>query len=301
MLSLSKQPGRSKQNWMIRDTENINPMSSGMDALPVGEFLQLMHASNKEAFDAVGPALPELEKVVKCCVQAIRSGGRVFYIGAGTSGRLGVMDASEVKPTFGSNSFGAVIAGGAAAMTKAVEGAEDDQEAARAAADSLNGQDVAIGIAASGTTPFVIAFLKRAKEKGGAAWLISSNEVEYGFLDGVVQLLTGPELIAGSTRLKAATAQKLCLNLISTAVMVQLGKVYNGYMVDVVPGNKKLVERAKRIISSCTGCDEEEAGRYLEMSGMKPKLAIVMLAKKAPREEAERLLSENDGRLRGLI
>ena len=248
----------------MRDTERINPMSKGMDALEVADFLQLMHVSGREAFDAAGQALPELEKVVRCCVQAIRSGGRVFYAGAGTSGRIGVMDASEVKPTFGSDAFGAVIAGGPAAMTQAVEGAEDDRAAARdIALATIGGLDVAIGITASGTTPFVMAFLEGAKERGAAAWLISSNEAEYGFLDGVVMLLTGPELIAGSTRLKAATAQKLCLNMISTAVMVQLGKVYDGYMVDVVPGNKKLVERAKRIISSCAGCDEQTAGRYL--------------------------------------
>ncbi len=286
----------------MKDTERINPMSKGMDALPVEDFLQLMHVSGKEAFDAVGPALPELVKVVRRCVKAIRSGGRVFYIGAGTSGRLGVMDASEVRPTFGSDAFVAVIAGGQQAMTKAVEGAEDDQAAAQSVADDvISGPDVAIGISASGATPFVLAFLKKAKEKGGAAWLVSSNDVEYGFLDGVVKLLTGPELIAGSTRLKAATAQKLCLNMISTAVMVRMGKVYDGFMVDVVPGNKKLVERAKRIISSCAGCDALEAGRYLEMSGMNPKVAIVMFVKKASKEEAEKFLLENGGRLRGLI
>ncbi len=286
----------------MRDTERINPMSKGMDALAVAEFLQLMHVSGREAFDALGPALPELEKVVLRCVQAIRSGGKVFYAGAGTSGRLGVMDASEVRPTFGSDVFGAIIAGGPEAMAKAVEGAEDDRASARDIARAVIGEsDVAIGVSASGTTPFVLAFLKEAKEKGAAVWLISSNEVEYGFMDGVVKLLTGPELIAGSTRLKAATAQKLCLNMISTAVMVQLGKVYDGFMVDVVPGNKKLVERAKRIISSCAGCDEREAGRYLEMSGMNPKTAIVMFAKKVSREEAEKLLFENGGRLRGII
>lgn len=286
----------------MRDTERTNPMSKGMDALTVREFLKLMHVSGREAFDAMGPALPELEKVVQCCVQAIRSGGRVFYAGAGTSGRLGIMDASEVKPTFGSDAFNAIIAGGPPAITNAVEGAEDDRAAATAIADgAISARDAVIGISASGTTPFVLAFLEEAKKKGAAAWLVSSNEVEYGFLDGVVKLLTGPELIAGSTRLKAATAQKLCLNMISTAVMVQLGKVYDGFMVDVIAGNKKLVERARRIVSSCTGCDEHEAGRYLEMSGMNPKLAIVMSVKKVPKEDAERLLSENGGRLRGII
>lgn len=289
----------------MRDTEKLNPRSKGLDALPVDDFLKLMYEESRKAFDAVGPALEQIGEIVRAGVASIRGGGKVYYAGAGTSGRLGAIDAAEVKPTFGSDSFDAVIAGGPEAMLKAIEGAEDDSNEARRLAGRVKKRDLVIGISASGRTPFVTAFLKEAKKRGAAAWLISSNPVKLkiknDFLNGMVVLPTGPELIAGSTRLNAATAQKLCLNLISTAIMVQLGGAYDGYMVGVVPANKKLVERAKRIISACTGENDEEAGRYLEAAGMNVKTAIVMLAKKVSRGEAEKLLAKNRGRLCGLL
>ncbi|MDA8326530.1 MAG: N-acetylmuramic acid 6-phosphate etherase [Nitrospiraceae bacterium] len=285
----------------MRETEKLNPLSKGIDALPIGEFLKLMHAESRVAFEAVGAALNEIEEVVRAGVAAIRAGGRIYYVGAGTSGRLGAIDAAEVGPTFGSDAFEGIIAGGPEAMLNAIEGAEDNREDGRSQAGRINSRDIVIGISASGETPFVIAFLEEAKENGAPAWLISSNRVKCDFVDGVIVLPTGPELIAGSTRLNAATAQKLCLNLISTAVMVQLGGTYDGYMVGVSPANKKLVDRAKRTVTACTGAGEEEAGRYLEASGMDVKLAIVMLSRKVSKQEAERLLAENEGRLRGLL
>ncbi|MDA8170093.1 MAG: N-acetylmuramic acid 6-phosphate etherase [Nitrospiraceae bacterium] len=285
----------------MRETERANPASKGIDALSVGRILEVMHSGDREVFEAVGRALPQIEKVIESAATAIGAGGRVFYAGAGTSGRLGVMDAAEVRPTFSSDDFIAFIAGGGAALTQAVEGAEDDEAKGAQAAGSLTGKDVAIGISASGRTPYVIAFLEKAKQRGASAWLVSSNAVRYPFLDGAVTLLTGPEIVAGSTRLKAATAQKLCLNMISTVTMIKLGKVYDGLMVDVQPANKKLVERAVRIISACTGAGNKTSMEYLEKSGMNPKTAVVMIKKNASREEAARLLRENGGRLRGLI
>ncbi|MDA8387200.1 MAG: N-acetylmuramic acid 6-phosphate etherase [Nitrospiraceae bacterium] len=290
-----------RKNAGIRQTERTHPLSKGSDALPVRDFLRLMHAGSRAAFDAVGSALPGMEKVVRAATSAIRAGGRVYYAGAGTSGRLGAIDAAEVGPTFGSDAFKAVIAGGPPAMLKAAEGAEDDRDEGRRLAGQVKKRDLAIGISASGKTPFVAAFLEEASRRGAPAWLICSNRVRYGFLAGTVLLPTGPELIAGSTRLNAATAQKLCLNLISTAVMVQLGGAYDGHMVGVVPANRKLVERAKRIIAACTGCSLEEAGGYLDSSGMNVKVAILMRAKGVTRRRAQKLLKENGGRLRGLI
>jgi N-acetylmuramic acid 6-phosphate etherase len=285
----------------MKNTEELNPMSKGMDALPAEEFLRLMHAEDREAFDAVGRALPAIAKLVEASVETVRAGGKVVYAGAGTSGRIAAMDAAEVKPTFNSDSFAATVAGGPGAITGSVEGAEDDTAQAEEFAAGLGDKDLAVGIAASGRTPFVVAFLKKAKERGLSTWLVSSNPAEYPFVDGVVALLTGPEVVAGSTRLKAATAQKLCLNMVSTATMAKLGKVYDGYMVDVVPANRKLVERANRIVSKIAGCDIETAGRYLALAGMRPKTAIVMLKKNVPKEEAERLLSANRDSLRGLL
>lgn len=285
----------------MKRTEEWNPLSKGIEDLPVNEFLNLMHKEDRKAFDSVGKALPQIRKAVEAAMKTISRGGKVYYVGAGTSGRLGVLDAVEVKPTFGSDAFRAFIAGGRAAMFKSIEGAEDDMEKGAKDASVLTEADMAIGISASGSTRYVNGFLQAAKAKKAYAWLITSNRVKHEFLDGIIFLNTGPEVILGSTRLKAATAQKLALNMISTIAMSKLGGSYNGLMVDVRPTNEKLVKRAKAIISRATGCATDEAGRLLEKSGNQPKLAILMYRKKISRRKAQEILKKNQGTLRGLF
>jgi N-acetylmuramic acid 6-phosphate etherase len=284
---------------ILPDTENQNRASKGIDALSVIDVLKLMHREDTNALDAVGTSLANIERAVHDAVRTIRSGGRVLYIGAGTSGRLGVLDAAEIQPTFGSDRFRAIIAGGERAVTRAVEGAEDDEAAARNAVAEIRAGDMAVGISASGGTPFVVGALKESNKSGALCWLITCNKIEKPpFLDGMVVLDTGPELVAGSTRLKAATATKLALNMLSTATMISLGGVYDGLMVDVVPSNKKLIERAEGIVMQITGCGREEASKLLKESGMKSKTAALMKIKGISRSEAERLLEEAGGSLR---
>jgi N-acetylmuramic acid 6-phosphate etherase len=283
----------------LPDTENRNHASKGIDALSVIEVLNLMHREDAHALDAVGASLADIESAVHDAVRTIRSGGRVFYIGAGTSGRLGVLDAAEIQPTFGSDRFRAIMAGGESAVTGAVEGAEDDEAAARKAVADIRAGDMAVGVSASGRTLFVVAALKESKKSGALCWLITCSKFEKPpFLDGTVVLDTGPELVAGSTRLKAATATKLALNMISTATMISLGGVYDGLMVDVVPSNRKLIERAEGIVMQITGCGREEASELLKKSGMKSKTAALMKIKGISKNEAERLLEEAGGSLR---
>jgi N-acetylmuramic acid 6-phosphate etherase len=280
-------------------TEKRNPASRGIDELPTLEILRILQGEDASVPGVVRKQLPLIAEAVEAACAAVRAGGKVFYAGAGTSGRLGVLDAAEIPPTFGLGCFRAVIAGGRRAVTKAVEGAEDDERAGRAAASRLTGRDMAMGISSSGTTPFVVSFLKAAKARGARCWLVTCNEgLHYPFLDGTVPLVTGPEIIAGSTRLKAATATKLALNMFSTATMIRLGRVHDGLMVDLVPSNRKLVKRAEGIIMEITGCSKEEAARYLKRSGMRPKVAAVMLRKGVSRRKAEEILEDAGGFLR---
>jgi len=277
-------------------TEKRNPASRGIEGLETGEVLERMHREDRAALRAVKRAIPQVKRAVAAAVKAIRAGGKVVYAGAGTSGRLGVLDAAEIPPTFGVDAFRAVIAGGAEAVSRAVEGAEDDRKAGRRAGLRLRARDMALGISASGATPFVLAFLEAAGEKGAACWLMTCNRAPaLPFLDGSIELLTGPELIAGSTRLKAATATKLALNMLSTAAMIRLGGVHDGLMVDVAPSNRKLVARAERIVMEIAGCDREAAARHLALSGMRTKVAAVMAARGVSRREAESLLRDAGG------
>lgn len=297
-------------------TEEKNPRAEEIDSLSTNQILHLMNDEDASVIYAVRPAIHFIEKAVDMAVDVIKGGGRIFYVGAGTSGRLGVLDASEMPPTFGvtPDMLQAIIAGGEKALRNSVEGAEDDERAGRAAASVVTGKDMVLGISASGRTPFVLSFLDEAKGKGAACWLLTCNDVKipvtihdsrftiHDFLpDGIIKIITGPEIIAGSTRLKAGTATKLALNMFSTAAMIRLGNVYKGLMVDVVPSNKKLIYRAEGIIMETTGCGREEASRYLELSGMRPKVAIVMKARGVSREDAEKLLLKSDGRLRLLF
>ena len=281
-------------------TEETNPHSKEIDALPIQEIIRIMNEENLLVTEAVRAASDSISMAVRDAVNAIRSGGRLIYIGAGTSGRLGVLDASEIPPTFSVSPdvIRGIIAGGNRALTEAIEGAEDNEEAGIEAVADVSDRDMLIGITASGTTPFTLAALKEAKRRGAKCWLLTCNDVEHNFLDGIIKLLAGPEIVAGSTRLKAGTATKIVLNMISTAAMIQLGKVYKGYMVDVVPSNKKLRTRAVRIIREVTECRLEEAETLLDRSGGNAKTAILMHLKGLSREEAKGLLERAAGSLR---
>ncbi len=272
--------------------------SNKIESMPVADLLALMLAGEVASVTAIRRALPDIGRAVADAIDAIRSGGRVHYAGAGSSGRLGVLDASEIPPTFSSDRFRAHIAGGPGAIQHAVEGAEDDEGAGAAEGSALGPGDMAVGITASGRTPYVLGFLRAAHARGARSWLLTCATVEpYPFTCGMISLNTGAELIAGSTRLKAGTATKIVLNMISTAAMVRLGGVHEGLMVDVAPTNAKLVARALGIIRKITGCTEQEAEDSLRASGMRPKLAALMRVKGLNKDEAEELLKRAEGSL----
>lgn len=283
-------------------TEQRNPRAAGIDARETLDVLTLMNEEDAAVISAVRDALGEIARAVDDAVEAVKAGAHVVYAGAGTSGRLGALDAAEVKPTFSSSHFRAVMAGGPEAMTRAVEGAEDDVQAGLQAGAELGSEDMAVGISASGATPFVKGFLRGAKDKGARTWLITCNDIRGDrYIDGMIRLLSGPEIVAGSTRLKAGTATKLALNMLSTATMIRLGKVYDGLMVDVVPSNAKLLKRARGIIMAVTGCGEDEALEALKAADMKPKTACVMLKKGVSSDEADALLKRAQGSMRSVL
>lgn len=284
--------------------EEINQYSEEIDTLPIEEIVRIMKEDNIEAIEAIHAARDSIVRAVTDAVNAIKGGGSLIYIGAGTSGRLGVLDASEIPPTFNVSAavVRGIIAGEERALTEAVEGAEDDEMAGVKSVSHVSDRDMLLGITASGTTPFTIAALKEGKRRGARCWLLTcpltSNDIGYGFLDGIIKLPVGPEIIAGSTRLKAGTATKIVLNMISTAAMIRLGKVYKGYMIDVVPSNRKLRRRALNIIQEITGCRTEEAGALLDKSRGNAKTAVVMYIKGLSFEEARDLLKRSDDSLR---
>jgi len=283
----------------VSTTEGRHPKAKGLDTLSTSDLLRLMLDDEQAVTAALEAALSAIELAVDDACAAIRAGGRVVYAGAGTSGRLGVLDASEVYPTFGSDRFSAIMAGGDEAIRRAREGAEDDRNAGAQSAEGLGPNDMALGISASGKTPFVMGFLEQAHTRGARCWLLTCNDITPPpFADGIIKLLTGPELVSGSTRLKAGTATKLALNMLSTAVMVRLGGTHDGLMVDVVPSNQKLIARASGIIREITGCDEDKALSTLKASGMRPKVAALMIAMGIDRDEAVRRLENAGGSLR---
>ncbi len=275
-------------------------MEKPLEQMSPSEILAMMDMADERALLAVRDARRAIARAAEGAARAIGSGGRLIYVGAGTSGRLGVLDASECPPTFSAapGQVIGIIAGGKRALTEAVEGAEDDEKAGKRAIARIKvcEKDVVIGITASGTTPYVLAALAEADRRGAETWIIKCA----GELPGEREIIltTGPEVIRGSTRLAAGTATKLALNRITTAAFVMLGKVYGELMVDVMPTNRKLVKRAVDIISAVTGCDAKAAERFLEKSGMRPKTACVMIARGVSKAEAERLLKASRGFLR---
>jgi N-acetylmuramic acid 6-phosphate etherase len=282
-------------------TEQVNPQSRDIDALPTLEMLRVMHEEDRKVADAVTPELPHIAIAVDAIVGAFRRGGRLFYIGAGTSGRLGVLDASECPPTFSASPemVQGIIAGGEAALSRPTEATEDDP--AVGVRDLLDrgftGSDVLCGIAASGRTPYVLGAVAEANRMGAVTIGISCTPDSE--LSRVVKIpispLSGPEIIAGSTRMKAGTATKLVLNMLTTGSFIRMGYVYGNLMVNVQPKNTKLVDRARRIIAAAAGVSYEEAAQTFEAAGRDVKTAIVMLLAGVSAEEARMRLEEVGG------
>lgn len=282
-------------------TERRNETTFGLDEMSVAQAVHLMNQEDHKVPDAVADQLPQIEKVIEATIAAFKKDGRLIYMGAGTSGRLGVLDAAECVPTFGVEPEMVVglIAGGEQAMTVAVEGAEDNAElGAQDLKDlHLTENDMVIGIAASGRTPYVIGGLDYARSIGAATGTIACNKGAVISQHAVmpIEVDCGPEFLTGSTRLKSGTAQKLILNMISTISMIGIGKVYNNLMVDVKPTNEKLVERSKRIIMQATEADYETAARYFDEAEQNVKLAIVMILTDSTKDEAAEKLIQADG------
>jgi N-acetylmuramic acid 6-phosphate etherase len=291
-----------------RLTERRNPRTTGIDLASPLEIVDLIAAEDALLPAAVARALVEIARAIELVEAAFRQGGRLLYVGAGTSGRLGVLDASECPPTFGTppEMVVGIIAGGYRALVRSVEGAEDDLNAAIGEMDAqrVSPNDVVMGIAASGTTPFVRAALGRAQALGARTIFFSCTEppaLLRETCDVCVTVLVGPEVVTGSTRMKAGTATKLVLNTISTGAMIRLGKVYGNLMVDLRTWNDKLVDRGERILMETTGASREAARAAIAAADGRVKIAIVMLHRNVDRETAERLIAEHQGRLRPLL
>jgi N-acetylmuramic acid 6-phosphate etherase len=292
-------------------TEQRNPESARLDELSIPEAVALMNAQDAQMVRAVGACLPEISQAVAWVARAFGQGGRLIYIGAGTSGRLGVLDASECPPTFCSEPgmVVGIIAGGDHALRHSIENVEDDRALGQRAMEDLEvgEKDVVMGIAAGGTTPYVQAALIEAHDRRAKTIFLMCTDPQHvqmpaGVPDLFIAVQTGPEILTGSTRLKAGTATKLVLNTISTLAMVQIGKTHGNLMVYIDPTkNAKLTDRGVRIICELTGVDRGEALTLLERSGGKVKLAVVMQRKGCDVFTADTLLKQASGKLRGVI
>jgi N-acetylmuramic acid 6-phosphate etherase len=284
-------------------TERAHPLSSAIHRLSTPEILDLMNGADAEIAGAAAREIPRIAAAVDAIAAALDRGGHLFYIGAGTSGRLGVLDAAECPPTFHTSPdlVQAIIAGGDRALRHSVEGAEDDPSAAERdlAAAGFSASDVLTGISASGRTPYVLGAAAHARRLGALTCGISCTPASElsRLVDHPLEAWVGPEILTGSTRLRAGTATKLVLNMISTAVMIKLGYVYENLMVNVQPTNAKLEDRARRIIQQAAGVTFERACELLDQSGRSVRTAIVMERKQVPRETAEHLLEQARGRL----
>jgi N-acetylmuramic acid 6-phosphate etherase len=289
-------------------TEAGNPRSVGIDSMGTAEAFDVINAEDAGIAAAVAAGRAEICAAVDLVVRAFERGGRLIYVGAGTSGRLGVLDASECPPTFLTDPamVVGVIAGGAEALRRSIEGAEDDPSAAEAEMDKLGvgASDVVFGIATGGTTPYVHAAIARGKELGAATVFFAcvSREHVGDAADVSIRVLVGPEVITGSTRMKAGTATKLVLNMVTTLSMVRIGKVYRNLMVDLnTRANAKLVDRGTRVVMAVTGLDRASAGKLLERAEGRVKAALVMQARGVSLAEANRMLLEAKGRLAGVL
>ncbi len=285
-------------------TEQNNPNSQNLDQLSTLEMVDVFNKEDQRTIDAIAHVRTHLAQAINLAAASMREGGRLFYVGAGTSGRLGVLDAAECPPTFCTppELVQGIIAGGAAALLRSSEALEDEEEAgAEAIIDHrVTKRDVVVGITAGGTTPYVQGALRSAKQCGASTIFIACVPAEQVPVDADVdiRLIVGPEVLAGSTRLKAGTVTKLALNILSTGVMVKLGKVYGNRMVDVAVTNSKLRDRAIRILCDLTELDREEAGQLLDESGLQVKVALVMQLAGLKKNAAVEALAAADGNLR---
>ena len=288
-----------------RETERRNPRTASIDLASPLEIVDMINAEDRRVPDAVATQREQIARAIELAEATFRSGGRLFYVGAGTSGRLGVLDASECPPTFGTNPemVQGIIAGGLPALTRSQEGAEDVVENGARVIDEhgVSKKDLVIGIAASGTTPYVRAALERAVQIGATTGIVACSPPPADLVakvDVTVLAIVGPEVVTGSTRMKAGTATKLVLNTITTGAMIRLGKTYGNLMVDLGATNNKLVDRSQRIVMEVCGISRDEAKKLLERADKNVKTAIVMQKRGVSREDAERLLAENGGVIR---
>lgn len=298
MAEISLPPPEHSQ----RLTEQRNPRSKEIDRVSIREALAILNAEDRLCSEAAERCAPEIERAIERVVEAFRRGGRLIYVGSGTSGRLGVLDASEQPPTFGvpREMVQGIIAGGYEALHRSIEGAEDQPgEGARAVAEKeVDEKDVVFGIASGGRTPFVLGALAEARRRGAATVLLTCTPPlagEENLADVQIHALVGPEVITGSTRMKSGTVTKLILNQVTTISMVRIGKVYENLMVDLRPTNNKLVDRACRILGEVAGLAPEPAKALLEKSGMDMKVALVMALGGLSREEATERLAATGG------
>jgi N-acetylmuramic acid 6-phosphate etherase len=287
--------------------ERRNPRSVDIDLFPTERILKIINGEDALVANAVAAAIPQIAKIVDTATECIHAGGRIIYVGTGTSGRIAVVDAAECPPTFGipADWFQAMMAGGTRALMHALESSEDDRE--KAASDlktrKLTKADLVIGIAASGNTPYTNAALEFARSKGAktAAIVCAENSAMSKTADLTVCTAVGPEVITGSTRMKAGTAQKLVLNMISTATMIKLGMTYSNWMINVSMTNNKLRERGQHILQEILGVKPDEAASLVQASGSNLKVAVIMGALGCTKEEAENRLSDAKGNLRAVI
>jgi N-acetylmuramic acid 6-phosphate etherase len=288
-------------------TEARNELTADMDGMSVPELLAVMNAEDRTVAVAVQQALPQIAVAAERIGHALRRGGRLIYLGAGTSGRIGLLDAVECPPTFGTDPDRVIVlmAGGSHAVELAAEGVEDSvTDAVRdVEAAGVGEHDVLVGLTASGRTPYVVAGLDRAGQLGAVTVSVSCNldALASGHADIAIEVDTGPEVLAGSTRLKAGTAQKLICNMLSTAAMVQLGKTFANLMIDMRPTNAKLADRARRIVAEAAGVDLDTAGTALERAGQRCKVATVMLLAGVDVAQAERRLAQAGGFVAGAV
>ena len=288
-----------------RETERRNPRTASIDLASSLEIVDLINAEDRRVPEAVATQREQIARAIDLAETTFRRGGRLFYVGAGTSGRLGVLDASECPPTFGTKPemVQGIIAGGLPALTRAQEGAEDKVQNGALAMDEhgVNAKDFVIGIAASGTTPYVRAALERASRLGATTGIVACSPPPADLVatvDVTMLPIVGPEVVTGSTRMKAGTATKLVLNMITTGAMIRLGKTYGNLMVDLKATNNKLIDRSQRIVMEVTGVTRDEATALLDRAGKSVKTAIVMQKLGVAKEEAERLLAANGGVVR---
>ena len=288
-------------------TEQRNPNTTHIDTLSTLEMVRLINQEDQKVALAVAQVAPEIARAIDVITRQLSQGGRLFYAGCGTSGRLGILDAVECPPTYSTDPelVQAIIAGGYPAIFRAVEGAEDDFDLGRRDLQERGfaSQDVLVGLAASGRTPYVLGAMGYARELGAAVIAVTccpGSEVDR-MADIGIAPTPGPEVITGSTRMKSGTAQKMVLNMLSTGTMIKLGKVYGNLMVDVKPSNEKLIRRCITIVREAVGCEEDQAVSALEACGYRPKVAIVMLLKKIDAEQARELLEQAQGRIARVV